>query len=363
VNEATVGSAVGVPVRASARWRFLRELDVESTALVVAGVAFVLCIIPAAVAFWGRELPISGHGSVGTFIAIAGAVAAALAFVASRLIAERGGPDQRPSWGARYRWFDLAALAAGHASIALIGWIGVSTVMERSFLGATLYPSPAVVLASAATALTAYIAFLSGANLSPRQLSLVLAVFLVVGMFSAMLSSNDPRWWEMNLSALGITHDISSLTFNLTIIVSGVMITTIARFGTAALPARTRSERRSRMIVRTLFVLIGILLACVGIFPVDRFFLLHNTVATGMGVAFAALVIGLPWLVPSMPKAFLALGFIYVGGLMVLAILFAIGEYNLTAVELIAALMIFSWIIVFLRSAQAVGARASGSER
>lgn len=330
--------------------------DVESAALVVGAVAFVVCAVPALILFWGRQLPISGSGSLGTFIAIAGAIAAALAFVLARIIVE--GADADVPRGVRYHWFDLAALALGHGAIALLGWIGIATVMEHSFQGATVYASPAAVIAGAAVALSAYVSFLSGAHLSPGQLSLVLALFLVVGMFSAMLSASDPRWWEMNLSALGITHDISSLTFNLTIIVSGVIITTIARFGTASLPTDTVLDRRKRMIVRGLFVLIGILLACVGIFPVDRFFLLHNTVATGMGVAYALLVLGLPWLVPALPRMFLALGFVYVGAMIVLGVLFALGEYNLTAVELISALLIFSWIIIFLRSAQNLGARA-----
>jgi len=34
---------------------------------------------------------------------------------------------------------------------------------------------------------------------------------------------------------------------------------------------------------------------------------------------------------------------------------FAVGYYNLTAVELIAAVLIFSWIIVFLRTAGTMG--------
>ncbi|WP_424936468.1 MULTISPECIES: hypothetical protein [Bacteria] len=41
-----------------------------------------------------------------------------------------------------------------------------------------------------------------------------------------------------------------------------------------------------------------------------------------------------------------------------LAILFAVGYYNLTAVELIAAVLIFSWIIVFLRTTASVTAPA-----
>lgn len=94
----------------------------------------------------------------------------------------------------------------------------------------------------------------------------------------------------------------------------------------------------------------GIFLTCVGLFPVDAFFLVHNTVATGMAVAFAAVVIALPWLVPTISKVFVALGYIYVAVIALLAIFFATGYYNLTAVELIAAILIFSWIIVFLRA-------------
>ncbi|MFB8387293.1 DUF998 domain-containing protein [Microbacterium sp. NPDC055910] len=328
-------------------------IDDESAAIIIAASVFVVSAIVAAVVFWGRELPIAGRGSLGEFVAIAGAVAAALAFAGGRWVASvlkiGGIPGQTR---ARYLWFDLVALSVAHAAIALLGWTGIATVLEHSFIGATVFTTPAVVMAAAATALSGYAAYLSGLSLTPRQLSLVLALFLAVGMITAMLSSNDPQWWQMNLSALGITHDISSLTFNLTLIISGVIVTTIARFGTASLPAETVAERRRRAVVRALFVLIGVMLACVGVFPVDRFFLLHNTVATGMAVAFGVLVIGAPWLLPTVPKTFIVLGYVFVAAVAGLALLFAVGIYNLTAVELIAAVLIFAWIILFLRNVQ-----------
>ncbi|WP_248145877.1 hypothetical protein [Microbacterium aoyamense] len=330
-----------------------KPLDDESAAIVLGAVVFVAAAVVAVVVFWGRALPIAGAGSIGTFVAIAAAASAAVSFGVGRLVASRlhiGGIAGRTR--SRYLWFDLIALSIAHAAIALLGWIGVATVMEDAFLGATLYTSPAVVLAGAATALTAYASYLSALALSPKHLSLVLAVFLVVGVMSAMLSSSDPLWWQMNLSALGITHDISSLTFNLTLIVSGVIITTIARFGTASLPSVTVADRRRLWIVRSVFILLGVLLACVGIFPVDRFFLLHNTVATGMAVAYGLLVIGAPWLLPSLPRTFLVLGYVFVAGIVALTILFFAGVYNLTAVELVAGLMIFAWVILFLRNVQ-----------
>jgi hypothetical membrane protein len=330
-----------------------RHLDDESAAILVAAAIFAATGIVAVVAFWGREVPIDGSGSIGEFVAIAGAVAAALSFGAGRLVAARLRIGGIPGLTrARYLWFDLIALAIAHAAIALLGWLGIATVLEYSFVGATVYTSPAVVIAAAAAAISGYAAYLSALAMSPRQLSLVLAVFLVVGMITAMLSANDPQWWQLNLSALGMTHDISSLTFNVTLIISGVIVTTIARFGTASLPEATRSERRRRAVVRTLFVLMGVLLACVGIFPVDRYFLLHNTVATGMAVVYAALVIGAPWLLSSLARTFLVMGYVFIAGIALLAGLFFVGVYNLTAVELVASLLIFGWIILFLRNVE-----------
>lgn len=330
------------------RVRMVTRMDDESRAIVIAAFVFGVTAVVGGLVFRGRELPIDGSGSLGEFTALAGALSAATCFAISMFL-----PRRRPR-SSGYRWFDIVALSLAHGAIALLGWIGAATIMDHSFVGATVFPSPASVLAAAGAGLSAYLAYLSAANMSPGQLSSVLAVFLVVGVVAAMLSASDPDWWQMNLSALGLTHDVSSLTFNLTLIISGVIVTTIARVGTAALPATTDGERRRRSTVRVLFVLIGLFLACVGLFPVDRFFLLHNTVATGMAVVYAALAIGLPWLLPRIPRVFMILGFVYVGAIIALAVLFFVGTYNLTAVELVAAILIFSWIILFLRCVDAL---------
>jgi hypothetical membrane protein len=347
--------------------------SIESAALIVGTAVFVVAAPLGLLVFWGTALPIAGRGSLGAAIAIGGAIVAALAFVAGRLVLRRrfgaasavdaeaggtrapagspGAPDQP---GPQLHWFDVAALAVAHAVIALLGWTGLADILERSFLGAEVFPIPAALLFGVALALSAYVSFLSSVRMTPMLLSLVLAVFLVVGVITAMLSSTDPLWWQKNLSALGITNDVSSLAFNLTLIVAGAIVTIVARYATAGLPAATPKERRGRDTVRYGLVVIGILLACVGIFPVDEFFALHNTVATGMAVVYAVLVIGLPRFLPSMPRVFVYLGWVYVGVIVVLGVFFAIGYYNLTAVELVAGVLIFSWIILFLRNTGSV---------
>nr|WP_241740190.1 MULTISPECIES: DUF998 domain-containing protein [Microbacterium] len=182
-------------------------------------------------------------------------------------------------------------------------------------------------------------------------LAVVLAVFLVLGVLASTLSSADPHWWEMNLSALGATDDLSALAFNLTLIVAGVIVTTLARYATRSLPTPHPHGARN---VRICLIIVGIFLACVGIFPVDEHFWIHNTVATGMAVAFAVAAIRMPVWIPGMPRAFVALGWLFIAITVVLGVLFAVGYYTLTAVELVAGVLIFSWIILFLRNAAAL---------
>lgn len=353
----------GTMVGATLRHPAANVESLESAALLVGAAFFAVGGIVSGIAFWGRDLPISGPGSIGEFVSIASAITAVIAFVLGRVLARRtenaalrreiGQGLSVP--GARLHWFDVAALAIAHAVIALLSWVALSTVLEQSFRDAVVFALPATALAGVAIALTGYVAFLSSARMTPMLLSLVLAVFLVVGALTSMLSASDPHWWKENLSALGMTNDISAMAFNVTLIVAGAIVTIVARYATATLPVGTPPDRRGRDIVRVGLVLIGIFLACVGIFPVDEFFLVHNTVATGMAVCFAAIVIGLPWFIRSVPKVFVGLGYLYVLVIIVVAIFFATGYYNLTAVELVAACLIFSWIIVFLRTAGASG--------
>lgn len=330
----------------------------ESFALLVGAAAFIIGLIPALFVFWGRDLPISGRGSLGDFAAIGSAIAALLAFLYGCVLRRAQQKPGGPAWR-RLRWFDVAALCLAHAIIALLGWVGLAAVFSASFEGAHVYATSAAVLAGVIMAITAYAAFLSAVNLTPMLLSLVLATFLAVGTLASMLSASDPLWWQKNLSTLGISDDISALAFNLTLIIAGVMVTTIAHYATAWLPTGTRAEARGRNLVRLALILIGILLACVGIFPVDEYFAIHNYSASGMAFIYVAMVIALRWLVPSVPRVFLLLGYVFVGVIVVLAVFLITGYYNLTAVELVAFVLVFAWVIVFLRNAGSVAPEAA----
>ena len=345
-----------VPMRRLLRHPIANSASLESSALLVGGMVFSISALVALVAFWGQSLPISGRGSIGQFVAIGSGLAAVVVFVAARALVASDARAGRATAiglgmpGARLHWFDVAALALAHGVIALLGWLAVADLLEKSFSGAVVFTLPAVALGGVGLGVTAYVVFLSAVKLTPMLLSLVLAAFLVTGIFASMLSATDPLWWEKNLSALGMSDDVSSLAFNLTLIIAGVIVTTIAHYATAAIPATEPRLARGRSVVRTALVVMGVLLACVGVFPVDRFLTAHNVAATGMAIVFVVLVLALPRLVPSISRTFVLLGYVFVGVVVLLAVLFTSGYYNLTAVELVVGLMVFSWLIVFLRT-------------
>ena len=95
----------------------------------------------------------------------------------------------------------------------------------------------------------------------------------------------------------------------------------------------------------------GVFLACVGVFPVDERFGLHTLVASGMVVVFASLIVRIRALVPSISRDLRRdSGWVFLAAIVVAAVLwFPVGYYNLTAVELIAASLVFSWLIVLIR--------------
>lgn len=324
------------------------ERSLESLALGIGALGFIVTAVVTLLVFQLREAPIAGPGSIGQFAAIASAATAILAFVAGRYITDAG----------RGRLtvldvIDVAALAFAHAVIALLSWTLLAVILEYGFIDAEVFGLPSILIAGAISAVTAYLVFYSATHLDLQLLAVVLAVFLVEGVIASMLTASDPHWWRDNLSALGMNDDISSLAFNLTLIVAGIIVTTLARYATRGIPTTRAHGIRN---VRVSLILVGLFLGCVGVFPVDRFFAVHTGFASGMVVVFGVLVILLPRWIPGMPRAFVLLGWLFLAITLVLSVLFAVGYYTLTAVELVAGILVFTWIILFIRNAAALQA-------
>ncbi len=320
------------------------ERTLESISLAIGAGAFIVVAFIAILAFRFQSAPIAGPDSLGQFAAVTSALVAIVAFAGGRML--RGGV--RPNI---LDIVDLVALAFAHAVIALLSWTLVSVIFEQAFIGAEVFGIPVIVLSGAVAAVTGYVAFYSGTHMDLQLLAVVLATFLVEGIVASMLTASDPQWWQKHLSSLGVTNDISSLAFNLTLIVAGIIVTTLARAATSGIPtAAPHGIAR----VRLCLILVGVFLGFVGVFPVDDWFWIHTFFASGMAVVYAVLVIRLRAWIPGMSPFFIYLGWVFLALVVALGVLFGIGYYTLTAVELVAGTLVFTWIILFIRSAAAL---------
>ncbi len=361
------------------------RLTVEGAGIVAGAAVFVVVGVVALLLFWGRTLPIAGPNSVGQFVAIAGGIIAFLAYIAGRLwrregltpfqtgkssraqvprsqapsaLGSREGSALPASSTAGVDIFDTFAIALAHGILALLGWLVLGAVLANGFQDATVYHLSATVLAAAAAGVTGYAVFLSAAQMDLMRLSTVLATFAVVGILTSMLSAPDPHWWQLHLSALGMTQSVSSLAFNITLIVAGVIVTAIARYATDARGIQDAKRRSAVLRVRVGLILIGVLLACVGIFTLNISVTLHNVSAVGMVLVFALVVFWVRRALPNAPASFFVLGYAFFGAIVLMLVFFAVGYYVLTAAELVAGVLVFSWLIVYLRVSGAAAAEA-----
>lgn len=342
---------IDVPMRS--RWAafvdgidFSSERARESLSLGAGVIALAVVSLVTLVVFRLQSLPIAGEASIGQHGAIASAFVAIVAFAAGRWIM----PRER---GARrvLNVLDVVALAVAHSVIALLTWTLAVEILDRALIGVVIYGIPGVILAGAMGAITAYVVFQSATRMRPALMARVLVLFFVEGVVGSMLAASDPQWWNDDFSALGVTGDASALTFNLTLIVAGLIITTLGRRAPLGIPT-THEHGIAR--VRLSLVVVGILLALVGALPADTFYWPHTAFAVGIAVVFGVLVILLPRWIPTMPAAFVMLGRMGIGILAVLFVLFGVSYYTLTAVELVAGSLILTWISLFIRSAAAL---------
>ena len=331
----------------------------ESRALVIGGAGFLILGMIAFLLVGREPVALSGRGSVGDIAALGTAVLGAAAAVIGSLQRQAHDAPPAPGGGRTRNIIDIAALALAHACIFLLGWLALFSIFQRAFVGAVLYPLAAAILVGVTGAISTYIAYLSTVTMNAYRLAALLAVFLVTGVLTSMLTAEDPQWWQENLSALGMSSGVSGVAFNLTLIVAGVVVTTLAGYSTRTLEstAKTAPARRRVRHLEGGIVLIGILLACVGLFPVDEQFWLHTAAASGMVVVFGTLIVRMRSLVPSIPATFNLLGLVFLAVIAFAVLMyFPFGYYNLTAVELIAASLVFAWLIVLIRNLAAVDA-------
>lgn len=256
---------------------------------------------------------------------------------------------------------DMTSVVVVHVVLAALASIAVYLVLSYGFIGLTIIPFWSVVMMAVTLGLTGYLVYLSVSRMNTQRMSSLLMAFIVVGTLTSMVTSPDPQWWTIHFSHLGSFDALSSVIFNGTLIAGGLLVTTFAVYIANDMGELVREGRlsnpRSPSFVSVLFIVMGIMLACVGIFPVNVHLLLHNLSASGMAVMYLVLLISGPWMLRGMPRTYFIAAWAFLAAVISSIVLFAIGYFALTAFEIVVFALIFGWIAVFIRFLGVAGQR------
>jgi hypothetical membrane protein len=232
-------------------------------------------------------------------------------------------------------------------------------IVGQSFIGAKLDVWASSVLTALAAGFASYVVYLSVERMNAVRVSMLLAAFLVSGTFISMLTASNPQWWYYHFSSLGASGGVSAYAFNATLIIAGLVVVALSKYITDDFLKLqgddTKKGSARHVIFQTLLSGLGIALACVGAFVYDAFPLIHNVSASGMAVLFLLIIVPLPWLMPQFHRAYFLASYLLLAALIASVWLFAgVGYFNLTVFELVAAAIIFTWLVVFVRNLAAL---------
>jgi hypothetical protein len=307
--------------------------------------------------------PLAGEGSIGQVAALTvlGCSAATAALTLSTLT-RRSLP-----WFGGHRWWrraiDVGGLSLVYGILGLFLTGALFGVFQQAFQGVALDRVAGTFWVALAGGAAAYVTSAAAASLTGRSLATLLASFLTVGVLASAMNAPDPYWWERYFSELGEGGDLSSVTFNLTLLLTGVALVTVAEFLAHDLDrwARTAGEGAWRIAaVRFLLTAVGVLVALVALISRTVSVFWHDVVAQALVVVFALTLLVVPVLLRRLPGALLTVTAVSFALLVAVIVLYTGVDYlNMTAFEMGAAAIVYGWLLLFIRT---VSAAAEGTE-
>lgn len=254
---------------------------------------------------------------------------------------------------------NTSALTLTAALVSFLLIQAVFVLLQLAFVDLKLQQSSAYVVMAIVIGIASYVLFTLASTVTTRTVSVLLTLFLTSGVLSSMLTTQDPYWWQLNFSSLGVGNAYSSAAFNITIALSGLVVTTMADYLTRdlydiAVAAELSSPTTRVRAVRILLMVVGIAFMLVGLFPVDEVLIIHNIGAQLLFGGFAALVLVVPLVIRAFSPTFLVMSIIFFILTVWSILLFnPIGYYNLTGLEIVAIFLVFVWLILFVRTVSA----------
>lgn len=338
-----------------------RARRIEARALRVAAGAGAVSALIALAWYLGRGIdvvPIAGATSIARVVIY---LAVSINFVLFCIVYRRGVQWRHehlktPLPKRWVLWRDTLTLSFAHTVLMLALLALAAYLFTNAFIGLEFDLYTSSIIVGVVVGVSTYMLVPQASDVSINQIVAVLGTILVGGVFVAMLTSGQPNWWQENFSYLGTSASEAARTFNLTLIVSGLVLLSLTETIVNTLaPALSKHQTEIKIrVIKAAFIFVSFALAGVGLFPwtADSILAtLHNLSATLLVVGFLFMIAALKWTSPELSTEFFVVSYVLAAVLVLCYVLFNIvGYLNLTAFELLSFGISFAWLMMYLRN-------------
>lgn len=249
-----------------------------------------------------RTIPMTGGVSIASFTIGFGVVCGIGLFVGF-FIQSRNDPENRFSKAVYWRNFPVIVVA--FAIILGMALLGVFWVLGTLFPGTIFDPFTAILQFFVFMVLANIFMVQMALRINATTLSSLLTIVIVSGVVISMASNGSRRWWQYNLSFLGTKLASNAWQFNLTLVMTALVMVSLVDYLFVQLNAQHRKSWRLTTL-RILLTVAALDLGLIGVFPNNaQFHVLHDQVAAFLVTLILILIIGLRWLLPEVSKQFL----------------------------------------------------------
>jgi len=294
-----------------------------------------------------NQIPLSGNTSLGTTVILGGVVIGTLMF-AIFFIRERR--NQTNTFSANIYWRNFPVVILSFAVILGLALLGVFWLLGTIFAGATFDRLTSTIIFFIFESMINYLMIYAAFSISSRTLVRLFTLVIVSGAVIAMATNGTRKWWQYNLSFLGTHLANNSWQFNITLMFSALIMVALIDYIFVSLNAIYPHSIRL-LTLRILLTAMSIDLGAVGFFPNNAASHdIHDRLASFLVYFIIILIVGIRWLLPRIPSAFLQMSY-SVGAILVTAeVLFKfVGYLSLTAYEIIGFTLAFGWVVLLLQ--------------
>ena len=296
-----------------------------------------------------RQIPLTGPLSIATIVILVGGIGAMMNFTYFFI------KNKRTSHDGLYRgiyWRNFPTVFLSFMIIMVLGLLMVFRIVGELFVGASFDIYTSTLIGSLFVAVINLLMIHVAQALTPSTMIKSLIAIILGGVVLAMITNKDQQWWLYNLSFLGTPEASNAWQFNLTLLLSAFLMIALIDYIFVLLYDLLGPTKRL-VVLKYILIATAICLGGVGFFPYNESNFnqtMHNRTAGYLVYLFILMIITLRWLLPEVGKSFMKFSYGVGAALLVCVFLFqGVNYLSLTAFELFAFVLAFTWLLMLLR--------------